>query len=367
MRIAISINTAWNIYNFRLGLIKTLLNDGHDVFAVSPEDKYVDNLEKYGVKHFKVNINHKGTNPVEDLKLIKEYKKIFLKVQPDIILSYTIKPNIYGNLAVRKLGIPVINNVSGLGTLFIKKSLASYIGRFLYYIAFKKSNWVFFQNNADKDLFINSKLVNRNNLSVLPGSGVNTTRFNFKRVSNKGKKFLFVGRLLKDKGIVEYMQAANNLSKKYADIVFKIVGELGYANKTAITQEELNEWLKNKQIKFIGKQDDMVKVLSDTDVMVLPSYREGLSKSLIEAASMNLPIVTTDVPGCREVVEHGKNGLLCKAKDTIDLQNKMEMIINLSQDERLKMGEEGRKIAENKYSEEIVINLYKAKIEELTS
>ncbi|AHW61319.1 Glycosyltransferase involved in cell wall bisynthesis [Draconibacterium orientale] len=367
MRIVISINTAWNIYNFRLGLIKVLLADGHEVYAVSPQDKYVKKLETHGIKHFKVNINHKGTNPFEDIKLVKAYKRIFLKIQPDIILSYTIKPNIYGNLAAQKVGVPVINNVSGLGTLFIKNSFASIVGKFLYHYSFKNSNWVFFQNNTDKELFIQAKLVKGDKVSVLPGSGVNTQKFSIKRKSNSGKRFLFVGRLLKDKGIIEYLKASQNLSKKYPNVNFTMVGELGYANKTAITEIELKNWVKNKQIKYLGKQDDMVKVLAETDVMVLPSYREGLSKSLIEAAAMNLPIVTTDVPGCREVVEHGTNGFLCQVKNADDLQNKMETMINLSQEERLKMGEEGRRIAENKYSEEIVIKLYKDKINELIS
>jgi glycosyltransferase involved in cell wall biosynthesis len=365
MKIAISINTAWNIYNFRLGLIQSLLNDGHEVIAIAPYDEYVERLREIGVKYFDVKINPKGTNPIEDLKLIREYKRVFSHVKPDIVLSYTIKSNIYGNLAAKKLGIPVINNVSGLGTLFIKRSISSYIGKFLYHIAFKESSWVFFQNNTDKKLFSDSKLVNGTNTSVLPGSGVNTSKFNIKRESNKGKQFLFVGRLLKDKGILEYLQAANNLTQRYPDVHFKIVGELGYANKTALTARELNTWLKNKQITFAGKQDDMIQVLSKTDVIVLPSYREGLSKSLIEAASMNLPIVTTNVPGCREVVQHGKNGFLCKAKDSKDLENQMETMINLSEKERLKMGRMGREKAVDFFDEKIVIELYEKKIAEI--
>jgi len=365
MKIAISINTTWNVVNFRLGLIKALQKDGHEIIAISPSDEYVQKLNSVGVKHYNITMNPQGTNPLEDFKIIKAYKKLFREIKPDIILSYTIKPNIYGNLAAGKLGIPVINNVSGLGTLFIKKSISSYVGKMLYYFSFKKSNWVFFQNQTDKNLFLKTRLVEKNKVSVLPGSGVNTALFKTNRTSNKGKQFLFVGRLIGDKGINEYIKAADILSRKYSDIVFNIVGELGYANKTAITEDVLNGWLENKQIKFLGKQDDMVKIFSEADIMVLPSYREGLSKSLIEAASMSLPIVTTDVPGCREVVEHGKNGFLCKVKDPIDLQNKMEAMIKLSEKERVLMGENGRKLVESTFEEKIVIDLYKNKIKDL--
>ena len=365
MKIVFLSNTAWSIYNFRMGLIKSLQQVGHEIIAISPTDDYVKDLLNLGVTYFGIKIKSNGTNPIDDIRIIISYKKLFKRIKPDIILSYTIKPNIYGNLAIGSLKIPVINNISGLGTIFIRKSVSSYIGRVLYYFSLRKSSWVFFQNKFDCDLFIESKLINAKKTSIIPGSGVNTSKFRMCRNSNNGKQFLFVGRLIADKGIKEFVMAANRLTEKYYDIVFNIVGELGSANNTAISEEELKGWLRNKQVKYLGKQDNMVKILSNADIMVLPSYREGLSKSLIEAASMNLPIITTNTPGCVEVVEHGENGFLCKVQDSSDLEKKMEEMICLSERERVIMGEKGRDLVLTKYDEKFVIEMYKNKIIEV--
>ena len=362
--IVITANTSWNLFNFRIGLIKQLINDGYSVCAIAPKDEYVPRLEDLGIRCYKIKINSKGTNPFRDFSLIIHYFLLFKKIKPELVLSYTIKPNIYGNIAARFLGIPVINNVSGLGTLFINKSFSSYIGRVLYYIAFYKAKCVFFQNSTDRELFIHERIVNSNNSSVICGSGVNTDKFNTTRLTNKGKVFLYVGRLLRDKGIREYIEAAMKIIDSDNSVKFKIVGELGSNNLTAISSDELSSWIFNyPQIIYIGKTDDIVSELVHTDIMVLPSYREGLSRSLLEAASMKLPIITTDVPGCREVVNHGLNGYLCDSKDSHDLYLKMLDMINLSEIERIKMGEIGRIIVESKFEEKLVISKYLKKID----
>jgi glycosyltransferase involved in cell wall biosynthesis len=365
MKILISINTAWNIYNFRLGLLKEIQKKGNDIIALAPTDSYVDKLENEKIEFHPISINLKGINPVEDLILIKDYILTLKKIKPDMVLCYTIKPNVYAAIACRFLKIPIINNVSGLGTLFIKKSLASHIAQLLYRFAFRKSSWVFFQNETDKNVFLNKKLVSPLKVSVLPGSGVNIQKFKTDRTFNKGKKFLFVGRLLGDKGIREFIQAANKLSEENSSLEFLLVGELGYNNRTAITEQELNEWLKNPNIKYLGKTDEIKSIYEQADIMVLPSYREGLSKSLIEAAAMSLPIIATNVPGCREVVDEGKNGFLCKVKDADDLYIQMGKMISLTEHQRLEMGNYGRKKAEKEFDEKIVIQRYLEKIEEI--
>ena len=266
MKILISINTSWNIYNFRLGLIKALQSQGFSVLALAPNDEYVELLEKEGVQCFSININSKGTNIIEDLKLTRDYYKTFKKLNPDLILSYTIKPNIYGNYAAKALRIPVINNVSGLGTLFIKKNLSTIIACGLYKTAFFKSNWIFFQNKEDQLLFQTKKLININKTSIIPGSGVNTEIFLVERSTNLGKTILFVGRLIGDKGIREFIEAAQALIKEFPDLKFKIVGELGYNNKTAVDKTELGGWLKTPQIEYLGKVDDMKSVYEKTDI-----------------------------------------------------------------------------------------------------
>ena len=328
MKIAISINTSWNIFNFRKGLIKELQKKGHEIYAIAPYDEYTILLENEGVNYIPISINSKGTDIRQDIYLLREYYRIFKRIKPDLYLSYTIKPNIYGTYAAKVLGISVINNLSGLGTLFIKKSISTYISYLLYKLAFLKSDWVFFQNPDDLSIFLKKKLINKKRTSILPGSGVNLEVFNFERTKNLGKRVLFVGRLIGDKGIREFFEAGKLIRDIYPDVKFQIVGELGYDNKTALTKHELEEWLKLPQFEYIGKSDDMSSILKETDIMVLPSYREGLSKSLIEACAMRLPIVTTNVPGCRDVVEDGYNGYLCAPKDANHL---MKKIMNIKQ------------------------------------
>lgn len=361
--IIINLNTSWNIFNFRLDLIELLQSEGFEVIAVAPSDSYVSKLESLGVTCYHVSLNPKGINPFKELSLIYKYYNLFKELKPDVILSYTIKPNIYGNFAAYFANIPTINNISGLGTLFIKKSLTTNIVKKLYKLSLSSSRHVFFQNNDDKLFFTNNKLVEPNTTSIIPGSGVNVNKFSCNRTKNEGNKFLFVGRLISDKGVFEYLEAAVLVLKKYPQKEFLLVGELGYKNKTALNEEQLMYFTDNyPQIKYLGKTDDIVSLLNSVDVVVLPSYREGLPKSLIEAAAMNLPIITTNVPGCRDVVDNEFNGLLCKLKSTNSLKNAIFRLISLTEKERLNFGVNGRKKIINKFSSEIVNKIYVDKI-----
>jgi glycosyltransferase involved in cell wall biosynthesis len=367
MKIIISINTTWNIFNFRVGLIKALQSQGHQIIALSPKDEYVERLEEMGVQHIPVKIDQKGINPIRDLNLIKQYHIIFKSIRPDLILSYTIKPNIYGNLAAKRLKIPTINNISGLGTLFINSNIiTSYIGKLLYKIGLSSSKHVFFQNQEDQALFIQSRFTSDKNSSLIPGSGVNIKHFKCSRITNKGKRFLFSGRLIGDKGIFEYLEAAIIVLKKFPDVEFILAGEIGANNKTAISEDNINGYIeKYSQFKYLGKSDNMLDLLKTIDVMVLPSYREGLSKSLLEAGAMKIPIITSDVPGCRDIVTHGYNGFLCKVKSVDSLARIMEEIIEITEETRLQMGLNGRINVEQYFSEEKVIKHYLNEINKL--
>ena len=358
-KILFNLNSSWNIFNFRLGLIKFLQSEGFEVIALAPRDEYVNHLESAGVKCHNIFLNQKGTNPITDFFLFIQYLRLFNKIKPDLILSYTIKPNIYGNFAASILKIPTINNISGLGTLFIKTNFISSIGKILYKLSLRSSNHIFFQNNNDLELFIKSRLIKPYKCSVIPGSGVNTSIFKQNKKTNKGSKFLFVGRLIGDKGVFEYLEAAKQVLLEYPNVNFFLAGELGYNSKTAITQNQLDNYtISNRQIKYLGKTDDMLSLLKSVDVMVLPSYREGLSKSLIEAASMSLPIITTDVPGCIDVVKNEYNGLICQVKSIRSLEKSIKKIIKLSAEKRHEMGVNGRKIAISKFDEKIIIQYY---------
>lgn len=363
--IVLTANTSWYIFNFRIGLIKELQKNGFTIIAISPNDEYVKHLEDSGIIWYNIEINSKRTNPISDISIIYKYFKLLNKIKPRLILSYTIKPNIYGNIAAQILRIPVINTINGLGTIFINKTSSSYIGWLLYFISFYRTNWVFFQNTTDREQFIHEGIVKNKNSSVVFGSGVNTLKFFSNRTTNKGKVFLFAGRLLGDKGIREFILAAKKITEIDNSIKFVIVGESGSNNNTAISEDELHSLLNNPQIIYKGKTDDIVSELASADVMVLPSYREGLSKSLIEAAAMKLPIITTNVPGCREVVVHGLNGYLCNAKDPEDLFLKMLDMIKRTEIERIKMGECSRRIAEDAFDERRVISKYLEKISAL--
>lgn len=362
-KILINLNSTWNIFNFRFDLIKELQKNGHEIIAVAPKDKYVYKLEELNVKCYNVCLNSNSTNPLYDIRLVYQYYKLFGELKPDCILSYTIKPNIYGNFAARLLNIPTINNISGLGTLFINKSIATHIGKLLYKFSLSSSFHVFFQNSDDKTLFIKNRLVDEKLTSVIPGSGVDVDKFDCDRAKNIANKFLFVGRLISDKGVFEYLDAAVSVLKKYPEKEFLLVGELGSLNNTAISKKKIDEYTNNyNQITYLGKTDDIKKVLQSVDVMILPSYREGLSRSLLEAASMKLPIIATNVPGCKDVVVDGYNGFLCDLKSKLSLKNKIFKMIDLNEKERLQFGINGREKVIKEFSSDIVNKTYNEKI-----
>lgn len=364
MKIIFSSNIAWSIFNFRLKLLKSLQDDGHEIYTVASKDEYSEKLKEQGFHFTEINLNNNATNPLEDLKSIYSYYKIYKKISPDIICHNAIKPNIYGTIAASMLKIPVVNNISGLGTLFIKKSFSTQIVKLLYRFSQRKASKIFFQNKDDLNLFLENNLIENSKAQVIPGSGVDTLRF----IPNESKQerldftFLFIGRLLYDKGIREYVEAVKLLKNKYPKTKFSILGPLYENNATAISEETLMNWVNSNIIIYLGKTDRVEEVMKEVDCVVLPSYREGLSKVLIEASSMGLPIITTDVPGCRDVVMDEETGFLCEVKNSIDLANKMEKMLLMSPKERIKMGYCARKRAIEVFDEKIIFKHYKEAI-----
>ena len=359
--VAIVLNTSWNIYNFRLGLLKTLEKEGYRIVTIAPRDEYSQKLEALGYEYREIKINNSGTNPIEEIRLIHDFVKLYKEVKPDILLHYTIKPNVYGSIAADILDIPVITNISGLGTVFLNNSFPSKIAKFLYKVAMRIPKKVFFQNSDDRELFIAKKLVDPQKTALLAGSGIDTEKFAPRKdVSPSGGplQFLFIARLVKDKGIVEYVDAARILKEKYPDVEFAILGAFYPGNPTTIRQEEMHRWVKEGAVRYLGVRDDVRSVIAAATCVVLPSYREGLSRVLLEAASMAKPIVTTNVPGCKDVVEDGINGFLCRAKDVKDLANTMEKMILLPEAKREEMGKYGREKAVGEFDEKIVISHY---------
>ena len=363
MKIGITINRSWNIYNFRKGLIEALIAAGHEVVAIAPKDKYSARLEALGCRYEAIEMSNKGSSPIKDIGLIYDLFRVYKKANLDVILHYTIKPNIYGAIAAAFLRIPTINNVSGLGTVFIRHDLTSFIAKLLYKIAFYFPAVVFFQNKDDKTLFLSQGLVREKITDLLPGSGVNITHFSprpFRR--NQVFTFLMIARVLYDKGIIEFIEAIRIIRKKNVEARFKLLGAVEQERNLGAAIEDIRLWEEEGLIEYMGTGDDVRAGISLADCVVLPSYREGTPRSLLEAAAMGKPLITTDVPGCREVVKNNYNGFLCEVKNAEDLADKMLRIIGFDDEQLKQTGIHSRRLAVDVFDEKLVIKKYMAAI-----
>ncbi len=359
--IVITSNTSWYLYNFRKNTILALLKEGYQVIAVSPKDDYSLKLADLGAEHQHIEIDQGGTNPIKDLGTFLGFISLYRKLRPDAVLNFTPKNNIYSTLAASLFGSKPVNNIAGLGTVFINENITAKLARFLYKISQSKAHTIFFQNDEDKELFIKNRLALLDIMDRVPGSGVDLTRFSLSPSENDGVvRFLLIARMLYVKGIGYYIEAARELKSKYGDRVeFCLLGFLDVNNPSAVSKPEINAWVEEGIVNYLGTSDNVESEIAKVDCMVLPSfYREGVPKSLLEAGAMGKPIVTTDNVGCRETVDDGVNGYLCELRSTSSLVEKLETIINLTHEQRLSMGEKSRIKVENEFDEQIVINKY---------
>ena len=354
-KIVLFANTSWYIYNFRMSLMKELSKLDYKVIVIAPKDEYSDMIP---YEYHQIKMNNHGLNPFQDaLTFIKIYK-LFSKLKPDLILNYTIKSNIYGVIAASKLRISSVVNIAGLGTTFRKNSITSFFIREFYRYAVHKADFIFFQNNEDLKIFtLNQKF---KNFKLLPGSGVDLDKFTTKtKEKNEKFTFLLLGRLLKEKGIYEFVESAKEVKKKYK-AKFQLLGFVDSKNPIGIKKSEIDSWHKNGIIEYIGFTNDVRGFILNSDCVVLPSYYgEGIPKSLLEAASMGIPLITTDHTGCREVVEDGVNGFICEPRNVDDLTKKMIKMLNLKEKELLKMGFKSREKVVKDFDEKIVLDAYK--------
>ena len=370
-KIIITANTTWNLVNFRSGLISKLVENGFEVIAVSPEDGYRDRLERLGCRYVPLAMDNKGTHPVHDFQLMLGFLKVFLRERPDAVLAYTVKPNVYASLAAQLTGIPIINNISGLGTAFIRGGWMAALVSLLYRVGLSRSKRVFFQNDDDRTLFLEKGLVKRAQTDLLPGSGIDLVHFNAMKYgavehNENNLVFLMVARLLWDKGVCEYVDAARIVKKRYPETRFQLLGFLDVKNQTAVPREDVELWVREGIVEYLGTSDDVRPFLAASDCVVLPSYREGTPRSLLEAAAMAKPLIATDVPGCREVVQEGVNGYLCEVCNANDLADKMLKLTVMPLELRLLMGTQSRNMAETRFDEQIVIRKYLEVINEVT-
>ncbi len=369
-KIGMVVNEAWNMYNFRGGLIKNLIANGYEVVVIAPTDKFDDKLRELGARVVDVKINSKGTNPVEDFKLIFELRKIYKREKLDIVFNYTIKPIIYGTIAAKLARVIPIAVTTGLGYAFIKEGKVTKVVEKLYKFSLKFAREVWFLNENDRNVFLERNLVDPQKVFLLNGEGIDTNHFKPLEgdVKKDGKlKFLMIARALWDKGVKEYCEAAEIIKEKYPnlDIEFQFLGKIGVPNPSAVPKEYMDDYHAKGIINYLGVVDDVTSIINDSSCFVLPSYREGISRVIMENAAMGKPVIASDVPGCRELVDDGKTGYLCTPRDSKDLAQKIEWFVNLSEEKRINAGKLGREKMINEFSEEKIVEVYLDKLKEM--
>ncbi len=361
--IAFVSNSAWSVYNFRLDVIRYLMAHGFQVMVLAPDDEYSGYLQESGCRFIPLNFNNKTENPVSDLAFYRQLKDLYRQHRPDFIFHYVAKPNIYGSLAAAAIGIPSVAVITGLGYPFAKRNWLYRVVKLLYKRALRKTREVWFLNNEDAKIFINEHIVNIEKVKVLPGEGVDTDYFSFpQRIAKKDSEpftFIMSTRLLKSKGISLYADAARILKKKNYAVRFELIGFFEQHHPDSISQEDLDRWQKEGLIHYGGFAKDVRPFLQRADCFVFPSfYNEGVPRCLMEAASMEIPVITSNTRGCKEVVVNNITGFLCHPHDPFDLADKMERMINLPLEERSRLARNGRALVIKKFNIKHVIDEY---------
>lgn len=351
-RVLILANLDVGLYKFRKALIKELLDQGNEVFISLPKGLLVQNLQEMGCRFLETEVDRRGMNPVTDLQLMIKYFNLFKKVRPDLVITYTIKPNIYGGIAARILRIPYAVNITGLGTAFQEDNLMKKLVVFLYRRGCGRAKTVFFENQGNQEVFLENNIIKKKQACLLPGAGIDLREYEFADYPESIKKvrFLFIGRIMREKGIEELFKAAKNLKKIYPEVSFDIVGPMedDYKNR-------IQSLVKNGIIHYYGYQEDVKPMIRESHCFVLPSYHEGMANTLLEAGAMGRPLITSRIHGCMEAVEEGKNGWLVNVKDERELEWQMKKFVELPWEEKKKMGQASRKIMEEKFKKEIVV------------
>ena len=353
LKILLFANTDWYIYNFRLSLARDLRDQGHEVILLSPPGNFQKLLQENDFQLISFPLSRQGINPLYEIWTLWQLIRIYHKVQPDIVHHFTIKPVIYGSLAAHFLHIRrIINSITGLGHLFIDPSpitrLLRIVAKWLYRISLRDTQ-VIFENPEDRDIFIKNRLLKAEHSHLIMGTGVDVEKFHPVNKNNDILVVLFSSRMLATKGVLEYMEAVRILKQNGFKARFALAGTTDPGNPASVTDGQIESWDQSGLVEWWGWREDMPNTLAQTDIFCLPSYREGVPNALIEACACGLPIVTTDVPGCRDVVTHGFNGLLVPVKNAFALADALQTLIN-SPELRQTMGTAGRETAINKFS-----------------
>lgn len=350
-------NSSLGLYKFRNEFVLRLL-EKYEVFVSVPDDPINKQLEEEGCQVIPTSLNRRGINPIEDFKLLLFYKRIFNRIKPNLVLTYTIKPNIYGGFLCRREKISYISTITGLGSIFLHKGLLNHIVVNMYKVALKKAECIFFQNEKNRGIF-ESYHIRGQKECLVNGSGVNLKEFSFHEYPKRNTFiFLFVGRIMREKGINEFLEAAKVLHSD--DVEFQILGELDEDYQTVLENYE-----KQGVIRYLGFQSDVRPYINEASVVVLPSYHEGMSNTLLEASAMGRPVLATDISGCREIFEDGVTGLSCSVADTKSLIIAMKKFIVMSWEEKAVMGRRARQKVENEFDRDTIIDVYIKEIEQI--
>ena len=351
-------NTSWYLYNFRLSLMQTMQRLGWQVVAVAPRDRFSERLEDQGLKFVDLAMDRKGTNPLPDLRLLHRLWLLYRLEGPDLVHHFTIKPTVYGSLAAQwARGKGVVNSITGLGYIFIRGGAIRQIAKFLYRCALRPPAETIFENSQDRDFFLENSLINFNQAHLIYGTGVDMDFFDGAATANDHPEtvtFLCLGRMLWDKGIDEFVRAAEEVRKRNLAVRFVLLGGSDPGNPAAVPPTGLEARQAQGQVEWVDHVDDVRPYLTQAQVVVLPSYREGFPKSLLEAAAMGKPLIATDVPGCCDIVAHGVNGLLVPARDPHKLAQAMLALAG-NPTLRVAMGRAGRALVKELFDETIVI------------
>ena len=358
MKIMIFANNSAGLYKFRKELLMKLVCN-HKIYLCVPDDKFIEPLASLGCMIIPCKLlDSHGTNPFKDLGLLMWYEQVLRKTKPDIVFTYTIKPNIYGGMACQRVHIPYLVNITGLGTAVENSGFIQRIALLLYKKGLKGAKKVFFQNAENRDFMVKKHII-KGPYDLLPGSGVNLNEYKvLEYPAGDIIEFAFIARIIKEKGIEQYLEAAEEIRKKYPKTVFHVCGSCGQGYTT-----KLNDFQKRGIIIFHGSVRNIISIYKVSSCIVLPTYYpEGLSNVLLESCASGRPIITTNRSGCREIVEDGVNVYIVKEKDSKDLICKIEKFLMLSIMERKEMGIAGRRKVERDFNREIVIKKYLAEL-----
>lgn len=362
-KVLILANSSSGLFDFRNGLILRLLKDGREVVVSLPDDMCTAELRAEGCRVIHTEINRRGMNPGQDLRLLKSYKAMLKDEKPDVVLTYTIKPNVYGGYMCRKLGIPYITTITGLGSAFEKSGFMKEVIVKMYRMGVKGSECVFFQNAENRGVFRKLKILGKSD-ALVGGSGVDLERHSFSQYPLHEQNetiFIYVGRLMREKGTDEFLESARRMHEKYGSC-FKAM-TIGYSDEDY--DEKITRAVKDGYVEAVPFQKDIIPWLVNADCVVMPSYHEGMSNVVMEAAATGRPVIATDISGCRELVDNTESGFLIKKESADALFDAMDKFMLLDTEKRAQMGVNGRKKMEREFDRECIIDAYISKINDV--